>query len=63
MKSTQTGFYILALVGAATACSAPTPSPDPAPQDTSSQLYIEVSALGSRDYSYNHKLGMKLGGC
>ncbi|MGA2498653.1 MAG: substrate-binding domain-containing protein [Tepidisphaeraceae bacterium] len=30
--------------------------------DKSSQLYIEVSALGSLDYFYDHKLGMKLAG-
>jgi len=28
----------------------------------SEQLYIEVSALGSLDYFYDHKLGMELAG-
>ncbi|HEX2973626.1 MAG TPA: substrate-binding domain-containing protein [Tepidisphaeraceae bacterium] len=31
-------------------------------KDTSKQLYIEVSALGSLDYFYDHQLGMKLAG-
>jgi ribose transport system substrate-binding protein len=31
-------------------------------KDVSKQLYIEVSALGSLDYFYDHKLGMKLAG-
>ena len=33
-----------------------------AAKDTSKQLYIEVSALGSLDYFYDHKLGMELAG-
>jgi ribose transport system substrate-binding protein len=31
-------------------------------KDTSQQLYIEVSALSSLDYFYDHQLGMKLAG-
>jgi ribose transport system substrate-binding protein len=30
--------------------------------DTADQLYIEVSAIGSIDYFYDHKLGMKMAG-
>lgn len=30
--------------------------------DTSGQLYIEVSALGSIDYFYDHKMGMEMAG-
>lgn len=30
--------------------------------DTSDQLYIEVSALGSLDYFYDHQLGMEMAG-
>ena len=29
-------------------------------KDTSNQLYIEVSAIGSNDYFYDHKMGMKI---
>jgi ribose transport system substrate-binding protein len=41
--------------------------PDTAPAakgktDTSSQVYIEVSALGSLDYFYDHKMGMEMAG-
>lgn len=38
------------------------PAAAPGKQDTSQQLYIEVSALGSLDYFYDHKLGMELAG-
>jgi ribose transport system substrate-binding protein len=31
-------------------------------KDVSSHLYVEVSALGSLDYFYDHKLGMELAG-
>lgn len=31
-------------------------------RDASQQLYIEVAALGSLDYFYDHKLGMKIAG-
>jgi ribose transport system substrate-binding protein len=31
-------------------------------KDVSKQLYIEVSALGSLDYFYDHKLGMEMAG-
>ncbi len=41
---------------------APAPQPGKGATDKSSQLYIEVSALGSLDYFSDHKLGMKLAG-
>lgn len=34
----------------------------PAKKNVSKQLYIEVSALGSIDYFYDHKLGMQMAG-
>jgi len=37
-------------------------SPGAHHKDTSNQLYIEVSALSSLDYFYDHKLGMELVG-
>jgi ribose transport system substrate-binding protein len=33
-----------------------------APATTANQLYIEVSALGSLDYFYDHQLGLKMAG-
>ena len=33
-----------------------------ASNDTSKQLYIEVSALGNMDYFYDHKMGMEMAG-
>lgn len=33
-----------------------------AAKDTSNQLYVEVSALGSLDYFYDHKMGMEQAG-
>ncbi|MCX5758217.1 MAG: substrate-binding domain-containing protein [Candidatus Hydrogenedentes bacterium] len=55
-------FAQTALFLALTACSQPAVSPPAAAHDTSNQLYIEVSALGSLDYFYDHKLGMKKAG-
>jgi ribose transport system substrate-binding protein len=44
-------------------CSKPAPHASPSsPLDRSNQLYIEVSALGSLDYFYDHRLGMELAG-
>jgi ribose transport system substrate-binding protein len=43
-------------------CNRPAATPQGAAPNTSDQLYIEVSALGSLDYFYDHKLGMKLAG-
>ncbi|MCX5648463.1 MAG: substrate-binding domain-containing protein [Planctomycetota bacterium] len=39
-----------------------TAAPDKGKADTSGQLYIEVSALGSLDYFYDHKMGMEMAG-
>lgn len=45
------------------ACNRPiAPPPEETRPSTSNQVYIEVSALGSLDYFYDHKLGMKLAG-
>jgi len=44
-------------------CGRPAPpAASPGASDRSSQLYIEVSALGGLDYFYDHKLGMELAG-
>jgi ribose transport system substrate-binding protein len=42
-------------------CSKPDAAPS-AKGDVSGQLYIEVSALGSLDYFYDHKMGMEMAG-
>ncbi|MBM4019275.1 MAG: substrate-binding domain-containing protein [Planctomycetes bacterium] len=53
----------MTLLPAAGGCDRPQPAGPPgAKRDASSQLYIEVSALGSLDYFYDHKLGMELAG-
>lgn len=63
MKLKTVHSMIAAAVGccvlAGCAPQAPTAS---AAKDTANQLYIEVSALGSLDYFYDHKLGMKIAG-
>ncbi|HUW60628.1 MAG TPA: substrate-binding domain-containing protein [Candidatus Bathyarchaeia archaeon] len=51
-------FAVLVLWG----CNRPAATPRDTTPNTSYQLYIEVSALGSLDYFYDHKLGMKLAG-
>jgi len=44
-------------------CGQGRPQPGPAgKKDTSQQLYIEVSALGSLPYFYDHKMGMEMVG-
>lgn len=56
---------LVALAGAMLcSCEKPVASPQPATggKNTSSQVYIEVSALGSLDYFYDHQMGMKLAG-
>ena len=68
MNSTRVSLVALvALLLAFAGCnrSAPTPAPDSGAagqKDVSSQRYIEVSALGSLDYFYDHKLGMEEAG-
>jgi len=53
----------LALAALAGGCQKPGAGPSaPAPKNASNQLYIEVSALGSIDYFYDHKLGMEMAG-
>lgn len=58
----------LAATAGTTGCNRPTAAPaatavdSAAQKDVSNQLYIEVSALGSLDYFFDHKLGMKLAG-
>jgi len=37
-------------------------APGAAKKDAADQLYIEVSALGSLDYFYDHKMGMEMAG-
>ena len=54
---------VLTVLAAVAGCAGrPAPSPEEGKADTSSQLYIEVSALGSLDYFYDHKMGMKMAG-
>jgi len=61
----KTSLLVLALAAALPAwgCDrqgATTPAQEK--RDTASQLYIEVSALGSLDYFYDHKMGMEMAG-
>ncbi len=53
--SRTVGFGLLASLGLLTASSK-------AQQQTSDQLYIEVSALSSLDYFYDHKMGLQAAG-
>ena len=66
MRTTFALLAVAALALAAGACNRQEPASAPAAgqakADTSRQLYIEVSALGSIDYFYDHKMGMKLAG-
>ncbi|MGE5610587.1 MAG: substrate-binding domain-containing protein [Bacillota bacterium] len=58
-------FWIIALtlLCMVSACDKPAATPaSTAAKSTSNQLYIEVSALGSLDYFYDHQLGMKMAG-
>ena len=60
----KTILHLALLALAATllcSCDKPAP-PQPAQgaKNTANQLYIEVSALGSLDYFYDHQLGLKL---
>jgi ribose transport system substrate-binding protein len=62
MKRPGVLLTVLAALVAA-GCSKPAPAPaEEGKADTSSQLYIEVSALGSLDYFYDHKMGMEMAG-
>ncbi len=63
MKRTAGIGFLIAVLFVIAACDRRTAPPPPAGStDRSGQLYIEVSALGSLDYFYDHKLGMKLAG-
>ena len=56
---------LLAVLATALAVGCSKPGPAPAEKgktDTSNQLYIEVSAIGSHDYFYDHKMGMEMAG-
>jgi ribose transport system substrate-binding protein len=58
------GLILTVLVAIiAVGCSKPGPAPsEKGKADTSNQLYIEVSAIGSHDYFYDHKIGMEMAG-
>jgi len=61
MKRFSLMFPILAAL--AVGCEKPDAAPSAQGKtDTSRQLYIEVSALGSLDYFYDHKMGMEMVG-
>ncbi|MFI5378613.1 MAG: substrate-binding domain-containing protein [Tepidisphaerales bacterium] len=63
MEKTVGLWALVILSGLLTACDrGPGPQGTKGAADKSNQLYIEVSALGSLDYFYDHKLGMKLAG-
>ncbi len=56
---------LVALAGALLcSCEKPAASPQPTTggKNPSNQVYIEVSALGSLDYFYDHQMGMNLAG-
>jgi ribose transport system substrate-binding protein len=60
-KGIVCGLVLCALLCAG--CGQGGPQPEPAgKKDTSRQLYIEVSALGSLPYFYDHKMGMEMVG-
>jgi ribose transport system substrate-binding protein len=57
------GLMLPILAALAVGCDKPDAAPAAKGKtDTSSQLYIEVSALGSLDYFYDHKMGMEMAG-
>jgi ribose transport system substrate-binding protein len=62
MRLTGIALWIAALALAVGCAKQDGGTGGPAAKDTSKQLYIEVSALGSLDYFYDHKLGMELAG-
>jgi ribose transport system substrate-binding protein len=53
--------FLAALIAAGCSKGGPAPA-EKGKADTSSQLYIEVSALGGLDYFYDHKMGMEMVG-
>lgn len=53
-------FGLAALVWSG--CTGPVVEQGAIETDTADQLYIEVSALGSIDYFYDHRLGLKMAG-
>jgi ribose transport system substrate-binding protein len=62
MKRLTVFLTVLAAL-AAVGCGKPGPAPaEKGKADTSNQLYIEVSAIGSHDYFYDHKMGMEMAG-
>jgi ribose transport system substrate-binding protein len=62
-KGIAYGLVLSVLLCAGCGQGGPQPGAGPAgKKDTSQQLYIEVSALGSLDYFHDHKLGMELAG-
>ncbi len=64
-RSTRWGFLtvcLVSLVGCGRNASAPTGSPNASTRAKRPDLYIQVSALGSLEYFYDHKLGMKKAG-
>jgi len=64
MRMKRLTVFLTALAAlAAVGCSKPAPAPaEKGKTDTSNQLYIEVSAIGSHDYFYDHKMGMEMAG-
>ena len=65
MKKVLSIVFVLALALVVFGCSKPA-APQAAASgpvnDRSNQLYIEVSAIGSNDYFYDHKMGMQIVG-
>ena len=62
MKHLVCCLIIFVIIMAVSGCSQDTINIEKSTKDTSTQLYIEVSAIGSNDYFYDHKMGMKTAG-
>jgi ribose transport system substrate-binding protein len=61
--TSRPAFCLILLTISLSACNRPVaPQPGQTAPDTANQLYIEVAALSSLDYFYDHKIGMKLAG-